>query len=98
LLLQKKAELKHGEFQLWIEKTCEFSIAPAKKYMRGYRAFQKDNALSISSLRGLLETDKPQVSNNSGNNEWYTPENILIATQPTYSAFPSTSQSATHQW
>lgn len=63
LLLRKKAELKHGEFQAWVEANCEFTYRSAAGYMK--IAQQKCNALHFSSLREALgyndrKPDPPQ--------------------------------------
>ncbi len=56
LLLARKDESKHGEFQAWIDENCKFSYSTAKLYMKA--AHQKGNALAFSSLRGLFPSGK----------------------------------------
>jgi hypothetical protein len=53
LLIEQKLVMKHGEFQAWIEKNCEFSYRSAALYMKA--ATQKCNGLQFSSLRSVLE-------------------------------------------
>lgn len=83
LLLKKKAQLKHGEFQPWIEANCEFSYKAAAKYMKAYSASQKSTAVDFSSIAKLLESDKPHGGYSkavyTGDNEWYTPAQYLDA-------------------
>lgn len=56
LLAEKKAALKHGEFEPWIEVNCEFSIRSAQAYMKA--ATQKRRGLRFSSLKEALGYDK----------------------------------------
>lgn len=53
LLIEQKNVMKHGAFQAWIEKNCEFSYRSAALYMKA--TTQKCNGLQFSSLRSVLE-------------------------------------------
>jgi hypothetical protein len=53
LLIEQKKVMKHGAFQAWIEKNCEFSYRSAALYTKA--ATQKCNGLQFSSLRSVLE-------------------------------------------
>ena len=52
LLLSAKADLKHGEFMLWIETNCSFRRSTASRYMKA--ALQISTGVEISSLRTLF--------------------------------------------
>lgn len=56
LLAAKKASLRHGEFQSWIEKNCEFTYSTAARYMK---AGQNSTAVEISSIRHLFPSGQP---------------------------------------
>ncbi len=58
LLLQAKAQLKHGEFKPWIASSCEFAYSTAKRYMKA--ADQKATAVAFSSVRHLFDSGKPR--------------------------------------
>ena len=75
LLLSVKRRLKHGEFLPWVEKHCEFTRFTAAKYMKASKA--NVAGAHISSLAKLLGGDSVHVSHNSGENEWYTPPDII---------------------
>jgi hypothetical protein len=60
LLAAKKEELKHGEFQAWIEKNCKFAYSTASRYMK---AAQNSTAVEISSLSRLFPSGAKQKSN-----------------------------------
>jgi len=57
LLIQKKAELPHGTFTLWVARNCKFKQAMANNYMK---AAQTPNALG-NSIRHLFPSGRPQV-------------------------------------
>lgn len=55
LLAAKKAELRHGEFEQWVEANCEFAPRAARKYMQvAGKAGQNGTAVPFSSLRDAL--------------------------------------------
>jgi hypothetical protein len=60
LLAAKKEELKHGEFQAWIEKNCKFAYSTASRYMK---AAQNSTAVEISSLSRLFPSGAKPKSN-----------------------------------
>ena len=60
LLLQAKADLKHGEFKPWVAASCEFAYSTAKRYMKAV-ATQKATGVALSSLSGLFDSGKPKV-------------------------------------
>lgn len=64
LLVAKKEELKHGEFQAWIEKNCKFAYSTASRYMK---AAQNSTAVEISSLSRLFPSGaKPKSDTPKG--------------------------------
>lgn len=59
LLVAKKEELKHGEFQAWIERNCKFAYSTASRYMK---ASQNSTAVEISALSRLFPSGtKPKA-------------------------------------
>ena len=56
LLAAKKEELKHGEFQAWVEKNCDFSYSTCNRYMK---AGQNSHAGEISAIRHLFPSGQP---------------------------------------
>ena len=79
LLIETKSNLKHGEWLPWVRLNCAFSEDTAQIYMKIATNTERVRYLdSGSSIRGILrelstKEDNVHVSNNSGNNEWYTP-------------------------
>lgn len=55
LLVAKKAEMKHGEFQPWIERHCDFAYSTASRYMK---AAQNSTAVEISTLSRLFPSGR----------------------------------------
>lgn len=53
LLMQQKAELRHGEFGTWVEKNCEFSLRHAQRYMEVAK-MKSDTRVAFESLREAL--------------------------------------------
>jgi hypothetical protein len=61
LLAAKKEQLKHGEWESWVEKNCAFTPRSASAYMKvAAKQAQIGSALPISSIRQALEEDKPK--------------------------------------
>lgn len=60
LLMRKKAELKHGEFEAWVGANCEFTTRHAQRYMKA--ASKSDTRVAFESLRELLGYDKTPPS------------------------------------
>jgi hypothetical protein len=57
MLVDKKASLSHGEFQLWIQKNCEFEYNTAARYMK---AAQSSKAVNLSALSHIFPSGKPR--------------------------------------
>jgi hypothetical protein len=63
LLVAKKAELAHGEFESWIEKHCEFSPQTARRYMQvASKTLTRER---FDSLRQALGYDKAKPKKDS---------------------------------
>lgn len=61
LLAKKKVELGHGKFEAWVGQWCEFSARSARVYIQAsVKHKQIGSALPISSIRQVLEADKPK--------------------------------------
>jgi len=58
MLLEAKAQVKHGEWIRWVEQNFTMSYTTAVVYMR---LAQKDSSLSFSSLREIAEPDRPPM-------------------------------------
>jgi len=56
LLIMKKAQLRHGEFMLWISKNCEFGQATATRYIKAAR--QNATGVAISTLSELFPSGR----------------------------------------
>lgn len=56
LLAEQKSRLKHGEFQEWIEKHCDFAYSTASRYMTA--AKQISTGVEFSSLSHLFPSGK----------------------------------------
>lgn len=68
MLMQKKASLRHGEFEQWVTQNCEFSDRQARRYMQA--AEKTDTRVRFDSLRQLLGIEskpakKQEASNTS---------------------------------
>lgn len=66
MLIQKKAELKHGEFIPWVEQWCYFKKDTAQDYMKVARAKKGarsafDQCASIREVLALGKTPKAPV-------------------------------------
>ena len=55
ILKDVKSNLKHGEWQSWIDENCEFSLRTAQLYMKASTA--KTQQLRFSSLRQLYSPE-----------------------------------------
>lgn len=72
ILINKKANLKHGEFKSWVEDNCEFSYAAANQYMKVAkakidRAQLFDTCTSIRDVLTLKETRESQPTTKKPN-------------------------------
>lgn len=85
-LLAAKSYLSHGEFGPWLESECP-DIAPrtARKYMRLAKR-PCEAVLEAESINKALDAistsadgNASQVTNNSGDNEWFTPGEYIEA-------------------
>lgn len=66
MLIQKKAELKHGEFIPWVEQWCSFSDRRARQYVKvaqtkRNRCSDFDTCTSIADVLALGKTPKAPV-------------------------------------
>lgn len=62
LLARKKSDLKHGEFEDWVEQWCEFKPRAARKYMQIAAETKSQNGIAVpfSSMQQALGYDKPK--------------------------------------
>jgi len=62
LLIDKKEELKHGEFKPWVEDNCDFSYRQAAKYMQvsKVKSASRGTFDACNSIREVLELGKPK--------------------------------------
>jgi len=62
MLIDKKEELKHGEFIPWVEDNCEFGPDMARLYMRMAKAKRErvHDFNACTSIREVLELGKPK--------------------------------------
>ena len=60
LLIKKKKDFQHGEWQAWIENNCDFEYPTAARYMKA--AKQKSTGIDFSSLSKLYGPDKASPS------------------------------------
>lgn len=82
LLIEAKAQVKYGEWLLWLDANFPESVRTADLYMRLARNSQRvANLPSIREAVALLAEpeDGAHVSHNAGENEWYTPPEYIAA-------------------
>jgi hypothetical protein len=62
MLIDKKEELKHGEFIPWVETNCDFSDRSAQDYMKiaKSKAQRAADFNACTSIREVLELGKPK--------------------------------------
>ena len=79
-LLKAKRLVPHGGWLPWLE-ALGMSDPTASRFMRLHLAFPKTRQLDVfETVQAALESvKKPHVSQASGENEWYTPPNIIEA-------------------
>jgi len=82
-LIEAKGQLGHGEWLPWLAANFDASQPTASRYMQVAANYSRVNSLEEPSLRKALEAlgpgEAPHVSNNSGENEWYTPAAFIEA-------------------
>ncbi len=82
-LTEAKSLLSHGEWLPWLADNFEASQQTASVYMRVAANYQRASSLDELSLRKALAAmadDKDvHVSQNTGENEWYTPAPFIDA-------------------
>ncbi len=83
LLSEQKASMKHGEWIPWVEENLPFDVREGQNYMRVFAHKEELNAKPVSHLKGaiasLVKSKTVHVSQNSGENEWYTPPKFIEA-------------------
>ena len=82
LLTEQKASLPHGQFQSWASENLPFTNRTARRYMRLYDGREQIKTDSVSDLTEAHRLMSPSaetthISNNSGENEWYTPPSLI---------------------
>lgn len=86
-LIARKALLRHGEFQSWIEKNCTFSYPTAATYMRVAKKLRQNYGtpyfcLSERSIRGLERAlpspGKKMTNSKKGDTETPTPTSPTV--------------------
>ena len=81
LLTEKKEELGHGNFIPWVETECEFSPRVAQMMMKQSAKAKlashltEEDAIALS--RDTWGHTKNHLTNGTGENEWYTPPDII---------------------
>jgi len=82
LLVQAKAKQKHGDWLLWFDANVKFSRDTACQYVKLFKSgIDCRNVRNLTAAYKLLSNGKAEahVSQNSGENEWYTPPVFIDA-------------------